>query len=240
MDTIKVVTLNLAPRRFFHFRSAFYYQSLAIKSFIEWNKPDIILTQDLKDWMLPYLDFISKDYAFYGRSHNGKHKNSDYRNCVMFFKSKFSFIKGSNIPLKSSCMTCVQLELNKTHQSILFCTTHFKNMYDSKQDAQIVFDTLNTIPPLTPIILGGNDPVYHKLDNTLSNLRFKTLPQEPISYLQDLIHRSSSQYRPKDCLYASHHFTLKDSHLIKSMYTGSFPSSSIPMWMEVSLPLKEI
>ncbi|MBR2825776.1 MAG: hypothetical protein IKE51_05890, partial [Solobacterium sp.] len=157
----------------------------------------------------------------------------------------FSFLKGSTISLdtskkNASCMTCVHLELNRTHQSILFCSTQFKNARHIERCGKNALEIIQEFPSLTPIVIGGDFSVYKQMNDDLLNIKYKTLPQEPISFFKELVHSTSSQYRPKDCLYVSREITLKEMKPITSMYMGSFPSHSTPMMAVISIPLKEM
>lgn len=237
MNPYRIVTLNLSPRNLLTFRGDFHYRVKAIEQFISWHQPDLIMMQNLKEWMLPYFSFLTDTYTFYGRANKTKE-----RNCILFKKEKFLFTQGTTIPFKQTDKvntTLLHLETKDTHQSLVLCNTNFQHVlpFKRKNLCLELEETLSSFPKNTNILLAGDYSLLQMMQTDLAKQSLQAI-EEKKSQWQQAYQQTSKLYRPKDTLILSSKLILEENYYDNSLYMGSFPSTTIPVFAQFSIPLK--
>lgn len=258
MNDLKVMTLNIWNGGM---ASSFQKRAASIQAMIHWHDPDIIGIQELTESMLKDLPELSGTYMFYGKA-RGSLSRFDERCCVLFKKSRFSFLEGETFWLSATpdkpgssfqysvfprIATIAFLQDNLSGQQFTFANTHLDHLLPMirTRQAEVLRDKLKQKQHGAFTVLTGDfncsfpSPALSVLTKD-EQLNLKdTVPTDSVTTLRNFIQASSSRFRPIDHILVSKDMTVLKSEIITGMYMGRYPSDHNPVLTVLQLPEPE-
>ena len=255
MTDLKIMTLNMKNATT---TALFEKRAASLQAMIHWHDPDIIGLQEFTDLMIPYLSQLWEEYGVYGKA-RGSHGHSNERCCVLFRKSRFTFLEGDTFWLSATPDVPGSSFLNSLFPRIAsyavlkdslngctftFANTHLDVLLPSVRVRQIevLCSQLKERVRGDFTVLTGDfncsalSPAFRSLakDSAL-NLK-DTVPTDGVSTIRSFIQMSSSHFRPIDHILVSNQLEVLKSEIITGMYMGRYPSDHCPVLTVIALP----
>ena len=258
MNDLKVMTLNIWNGGM---ASSFQKRAASIQAMIHWHDPDIIGIQELTEPMLKDLSELAETYTFYGKA-RGSHGRSDERCCVLFRKSRFSFLDGETFWLSATpdkpgssfansmfprIATIAFLQDNLSGMQFTFANTHLDHLLPTVRTkqievlcAQLKQKQRGSFTVLTGDFNCSFPSTAFRLLEKDAQLNLKdTVPTDGVTTLRSFIQAGSSRFRPIDHILVSQEMTVIKSEIITGMYMGRYPSDHNPVLTVLQLPEPE-
>lgn len=258
MNDLKVMTLNVWNGGV---SSTFDKRAASIQSMIQWHDPDLIGLQELTEPMLKDLSDLADTYTFYGKA-RGSHGRTDERCCVLFKKSRFTFLDGETFWLSptpekpgSSFYTSVfpriatmaVLKDTVSGLEFTFANTHLDHLLPTVRvkQAEVLRSRLRQKQRGAFTVLTGdfntsfpNAALILLTRDEQLNLT-DTVPSDGVTTLRSFIQAGSSGFRPIDHILVSRTLEVLKSEIITGMYMGRYPSDHCPVLTVLQLPEPE-